>query len=50
MLTLKVLPANGGDCLLVSFGKEKSIKNILIDGGIGTTYKKTLKACSYAQS
>ena len=44
MLKIKVLPANGGDCLLVSFGKENSIKNILIDGGIGNTYKKTLKA------
>lgn len=43
MLNIKVLPANGGDSLLISFGKENDVKNILIDGGIGATYKKTIK-------
>jgi beta-lactamase superfamily II metal-dependent hydrolase len=42
-LKIKVLPANGGDCIIVSFGEEGSIKNILIDGGIGGTYKKLKK-------
>lgn len=40
MLKIKVLPAGCGDCLLVSFGQGSNIKNILIDGGIGATYKK----------
>jgi len=40
MLRIKVLPAGCGDCLLVSFGQGNDIKNILIDGGIGATYKK----------
>jgi beta-lactamase superfamily II metal-dependent hydrolase len=43
MLKIKVLPANGGDSILVSFGEEDNIKNILIDGGIGSTYKKAIK-------
>ena len=42
-LNIKVLPANGGDSLLVSFAEENNIKNILIDGGIGATYKKSMK-------
>lgn len=40
MLKIKVLPAGCGDCLLVSFGQCNDIKNILIDSGIGATYKK----------
>ena len=43
MLRIKVLPANCGDCILISFDDGDMIKNILIDGGIGITYKKFLK-------
>jgi beta-lactamase superfamily II metal-dependent hydrolase len=41
MLNIKVLPANCGDCILISFSKDKdNISNILIDGGIALTYIK----------
>lgn len=42
-LKLKVLPAFWGDSILVSFGEEDDIKNILIDGGIGRAYDRVLK-------
>lgn len=44
MLKIKVLPANCGDSIIVSYGDKSNIKNILIDGGTGAVYKKTLKA------
>ncbi len=43
ILKIKVLPAGCGDCLLVSFGYKNDMKNILIDGGIGRTYKELKK-------
>ena len=43
MLKIKVLPANCGDCFIISFDDGGIIKNILIDGGVGITYKKYLK-------
>ena len=43
MLKIKVLPAGCGDCILISFGEEKDIKNILIDGGLGNVYPRILK-------
>jgi len=43
MLKIKVLPAGCGDCILISFGEEKDIKNILIDGGAGTVYDDVLR-------
>jgi len=43
MLTIKVLPANCGDCIIISFDDGDGIKNILIDGGSGTIYDDILK-------
>ena len=43
MLKIKVLPAGCGDCILISFGEKKEIKNILIDGGFGNIYPLFLK-------
>lgn len=43
MLKIKVLPAGCGDCILISFGEQKDIKNILIDGGAGTVYDDVLR-------
>lgn len=43
MLKLKILPANCGDCIIVSFDDGDKIKNILIDGGAGTVYDDVLK-------
>ena len=44
MLKIKILPANCGDCILVSFDDgENIIKNILIDGGVGAVYDDVLK-------
>ena len=43
MLQIKVLPANCGDCIIVSFDDGDKIKNILIDGGAGTVYDDILK-------
>ena len=50
MLKIKVLPAGCGDCLLVSFGQGSDIKNILIDGGIGATYKKLKPEIEFIKS
>jgi beta-lactamase superfamily II metal-dependent hydrolase len=36
-MNVKILPANNGDCLLISFYAEGMTRNILIDGGIGRT-------------
>lgn len=44
MLTVKVLPANCGDCIIVSFDDgDGATKNILIDGGSGSVYDDILK-------
>ena len=43
MLNIKVLPANCGDCIIVSFDDENRVKNILIDGGAGTVYDDILR-------
>jgi len=43
MLKVKVLPANCGDSIIVSFDDGDRIKNILIDGGAGTVYDDILK-------
>lgn len=43
MLKIKVLPANCGDCIIVSFDDCDEIKNILIDGGAGSVYDDVLK-------
>ncbi|HDR8341976.1 TPA: MBL fold metallo-hydrolase [Bacillus cereus] len=43
MLTLKVLPAFNGDCLLISFQEGDVTRNILIDGGIRRTYPRHLR-------
>ena len=43
MLRIKILPANCGDCIIVSFDDCGEIKNILIDGGAGTVYDDILK-------
>jgi len=43
MLKIKVLPAGCGDCILISFGEKKNIKNILIDGGLGNIYPRILQ-------
>lgn len=41
MLTIKLIPAEYGDCLIISIGEKKF--NILIDGGTSKTYHKYLK-------
>ncbi|MFY0256401.1 ComEC/Rec2 family competence protein [Chitinophaga sp. 30R24] len=39
VITVKVLQANNGDCILLSFVDPKGIlRNVLIDGGTGRTY------------
>ena len=42
MLSIKLFPAEYGDCILLSIGKEKQY-NILIDGGLSKTYQKHIK-------
>ncbi len=45
MLSIKFLQGYNGDCILISFrGNSGSIKNILIDGGTGSTYSRRRKA------
>lgn len=41
---VKVMPANHGDSILVSFTKEKVVRNVLIDGGPSVAYKGTKSA------
>ena len=43
MLTVKVLPANCGDSIIISFRDKDTIKNILVDGGVGRFYKTRLQ-------
>ena len=43
MLNIKLFPAEYGDCILLSIGKENQY-NILIDGGLSKTYQKHLKS------
>ena len=43
MLKVKVLPANCGDCIIISFKDKDKIRNILVDGGVGRVYKKILR-------
>jgi metal-dependent hydrolase (beta-lactamase superfamily II) len=42
MLNIKLLPAEYGDCIVISVGEEKKY-NLLIDGGVAITYQKYLK-------
>lgn len=42
MLSIKLFPAEYGDCIMVSVGKEKPY-HILIDGGLSKTYQKYIK-------
>lgn len=46
MLSIKLFPAEYGDCILLSIGKEKQY-NILIDGGLSKTYQKHIKSEIY---
>ncbi|MFY0632098.1 MAG: MBL fold metallo-hydrolase [Flavobacteriaceae bacterium] len=44
-LNIKFLQGYNGDCILISFkNKKNATKNILIDGGTGSTYTKKRKA------
>lgn len=43
MLSIKLLPAEYGDCIVVSVRKENQY-NILIDGGVAKTYQKYIKS------
>lgn len=43
MLSIKLVPAEYGDCIIVSVGKECQY-NILIDGGLSKTYQKHIKS------
>ena len=43
MLHIKLFPAEYGDCIILSIGKESQY-NILIDGGLSKTYHKYIKA------
>lgn len=44
MINLKILPAQYGDCFLLSIKDDDRTFNILIDGGLGITYEKFLKS------
>lgn len=43
MINLKILPASYGDCFLLTIKDKKENINILIDGGLSSTYKNYLK-------
>lgn len=44
-LSIKFLQGYNGDCILISYhNSKKSIKNILIDGGTGSTYSRRRKS------
>ena len=43
MIKVKMLPASNGDCFLITINDNSEILNILVDGGISTTYSKHLK-------
>ena len=40
-MKITFLKAFNGDCILISFSEDGTPRNILIDGGIGNTYKTT---------
>lgn len=42
MLSIKLFPAEYGDCIMISVGKEKPYQ-ILIDGGLSKTYQSHIK-------
>ena len=42
-LSITMLPAKEGDCLVVSYGDDANRKYILIDGGRAWTYRNALK-------
>ena len=42
MMSIKLFPAEYGDCIMLSIGKENQY-NILIDGGLSKTYQKYIK-------
>jgi beta-lactamase superfamily II metal-dependent hydrolase len=45
MVSIKFLHGYNGDCILISYRYSKnSVKNILIDGGTGSTYSRKRKA------
>lgn len=43
MFRIKLFPAEYGECILLSIGKENQY-NILIDGGLSKTYQKYIKS------
>jgi len=43
MLKIKVLSANCGDCIIISFYDGDIVKNILVDGGVDTVYDDWIK-------
>ncbi|WP_346890677.1 MBL fold metallo-hydrolase [Clostridium sp. UBA3887] len=43
MVEVKIFPAGYGDCFLISIHNSNKSFNILIDGGLGETYKNSLK-------
>ena len=43
MLSIKLFPAEYGDCIMLSIGKHHQY-NILIDGGLSKTYQKYIKS------
>lgn len=43
MMSIKLFPAEYGDCIMLSIGKENRY-NILIDGGLSKTYQKYIKS------
>lgn len=43
MINLKILPAQYGDCFLLSVKDDGRAFNVLIDGGLGITYEKFLR-------
>ena len=43
MLNIKVLPAHCGDSILINFDDDGKKRNILTDGGFGSTYKDVIK-------
>lgn len=42
-MSIKLFPAEYGDCIMLSIGKENQY-NILIDGGLSKTYQKYIKS------
>ena len=43
MLTLRIVQAKFGDCLIVEYGDKKKPKYMLIDGGPGGVYSGSLR-------